>query len=218
VAFRAEYSAFGEATVLAGSGWLAVGFAGGLYDAETGVVRFGARDYEPTTGRWVSKDPTGFAGDGPGLYLYVHGDPVNFIDAEGEIGAAVAIIGWAFGFGAGVGVGAYFWGWPGLMPGKGPNWHHQRNQNQDGLCPPRDPTGDQCSSDWDRFSSFAPFHGGGIDVRGLGAFAGVQCIYDQNGTQVTDPRLEGSFDYAPPQEDVSGHLERDVWPWVLYGP
>ncbi len=29
------------------------GFAGGLYGTETGLVRFGARDYDPETGRWL---------------------------------------------------------------------------------------------------------------------------------------------------------------------
>ena len=30
------------------------GFAGGIYNAETGFVRFGARDYDPLTGRWTA--------------------------------------------------------------------------------------------------------------------------------------------------------------------
>lgn len=43
------------------------GFAGGLYDRDTGLVRFGARDYDPTVGHLVNKDPVRFAG---GLNLY----------------------------------------------------------------------------------------------------------------------------------------------------
>ncbi|NLT49623.1 MAG: RHS repeat-associated core domain-containing protein [Ignavibacteria bacterium] len=38
------------------------GFAGGLYDSETGLTRFGARDYNPEIGRWTAKDPIGFGG------------------------------------------------------------------------------------------------------------------------------------------------------------
>lgn len=38
------------------------GFAGGLHDRHTGLVRFGFRDYDPDTGRWTAKDPIGFAG------------------------------------------------------------------------------------------------------------------------------------------------------------
>jgi len=59
------------------------GFAGGLYDADTGLVRFGARDYDPVVGRWTSKDPILFAGGQANLYVYVGGDPINFIDPSG---------------------------------------------------------------------------------------------------------------------------------------
>jgi len=34
------------------------GFAGGLHDRDTGLVRFGYRDYDPDTGRWTAKDLT----------------------------------------------------------------------------------------------------------------------------------------------------------------
>ena len=34
------------------------GFAGGIYDSDTGPVRFGARDYDAYTGRWNAKDPS----------------------------------------------------------------------------------------------------------------------------------------------------------------
>ncbi|AGW14184.1 RHS repeat-associated core domain-containing protein, partial [Megalodesulfovibrio gigas] len=33
------------------------GFAGGLQDGETRLVRFGYRDYDPEVGRWMAKDP-----------------------------------------------------------------------------------------------------------------------------------------------------------------
>jgi len=49
-------------------------------------VRFGARDYDPVTGRWTSKDPIGFAGMDANLYGYVLGDPVNMFDPEGLVG------------------------------------------------------------------------------------------------------------------------------------
>jgi RHS repeat-associated protein len=59
------------------------GFAGGLYDAATGLVRFGARDYDPSVGRWTSKDPVRFAG-GMNIYGYVVNDPVNRLDPTGK--------------------------------------------------------------------------------------------------------------------------------------
>ncbi len=59
------------------------GFAGGLYDPDTGLVRFGARDYEAVTSRWTARDPVGVDADGSNLYSYGDGDPVNYLDASG---------------------------------------------------------------------------------------------------------------------------------------
>ncbi|MCI5227955.1 MAG: RHS repeat-associated core domain-containing protein, partial [Candidatus Electrothrix sp. AX2] len=59
------------------------GFAGGLHDRDTGLVKFGFRDYDPAIGRWVAKDPIFFAGGDVDLYGYVLGDPVNFVDPDG---------------------------------------------------------------------------------------------------------------------------------------
>lgn len=61
------------------------GFAGGLYDSETGLIRFGYRDYDPVIGRWTARDPIGFSGEDTNLYGYVFQDPVNFIDRSGLI-------------------------------------------------------------------------------------------------------------------------------------
>jgi RHS repeat-associated protein len=64
-------------------GFQPFGFAGGLLDRDTQLVRFGARDYDPTTGRWTSKDPLVFAANDTNLYGYVQSDPVNRIDPAG---------------------------------------------------------------------------------------------------------------------------------------
>ncbi len=101
VPFKAEYSAFGERTVTTGAAsedWMPFGFAGGLYDADTGLTRFGARDYDPEIGRWTHKDPSLFNGGQANLYAYAGNDPVNYVDATGHFAvAAVAIIGAAVG-------------------------------------------------------------------------------------------------------------------------
>jgi RHS repeat-associated protein len=60
-------------------------FAGGLYDADTGLVRFGARDYDAVTGRWTAKDPILFRGGQMNLYVYVGNDPVNYFDPTGLV-------------------------------------------------------------------------------------------------------------------------------------
>jgi RHS repeat-associated protein len=66
-------------------------FAGGLHDADTGLVRFGARDYDPALARWTAKDPSGFAGGDTNLYAYAYGDPVNFVDPNGELAFLVPL-------------------------------------------------------------------------------------------------------------------------------
>jgi RHS repeat-associated protein len=62
------------------------GFAGGLCDPDTGLVRFGARDYDASVGRWTSKDPLVFGGGQNNIYAYVGNDPINEVDENGEDG------------------------------------------------------------------------------------------------------------------------------------
>jgi RHS repeat-associated protein len=81
---RIDYDTFGN--IIADSNpefSVPFGFAGGLSDRDTGLVRFGYRDYDPNTGRWTAKDPIGFAGGDTDLYGYVANDPVNWIDPDG---------------------------------------------------------------------------------------------------------------------------------------
>ena len=59
------------------------GFAGGLHDWDTGLVRSIYRDYDPDVGRWTAKDPIFFAGGDTDLYGYVLSDPINFVDPPG---------------------------------------------------------------------------------------------------------------------------------------
>jgi RHS repeat-associated protein len=83
VAQRIDYDAFGRVELDTAPGFQPFGFAGGLYDEQTGLVRFGARDYDAEVGRWTAKDPIRFvAGDG-NLYGYVLAEPVNAVDMDG---------------------------------------------------------------------------------------------------------------------------------------
>ena len=65
---RVDYDEFGNIILDTNPGFQPFGFAGGLYDHDTGLVRFGARDYDPETGRWTAKDPIGFSGGDTNRY------------------------------------------------------------------------------------------------------------------------------------------------------
>jgi RHS repeat-associated protein len=62
---------------------LPLAFAGGLWDKETKLVHFGHRDYDPDVGRFITKDPIGYAGGDSDLYGYCLDDPVNGVDPLG---------------------------------------------------------------------------------------------------------------------------------------
>jgi RHS repeat-associated protein len=79
-----EYDVWGNVLQDTNPGFQPFGFAGGIYDQHTGLVRFGARDYDPGTGRWTAKDPIRFDG-GLNLYGYAGNDPVNYFDPNGYI-------------------------------------------------------------------------------------------------------------------------------------
>jgi RHS repeat-associated protein len=80
---RLDYDEFGRVTQDTNPGFQPFGFAGGVYDVATELVRFGARDYDSETGRWLKRDPIRFAGNDSNLYAYVFNDPINLFDASG---------------------------------------------------------------------------------------------------------------------------------------
>ncbi|MDQ7834233.1 MAG: RHS repeat-associated core domain-containing protein [Humidesulfovibrio sp.] len=62
---------------------LPIGFAGGLFDADTGLTRFVWRDYDADTGRFTALDPLGKKGGDNDWYGYCVDDPVNRVDVWG---------------------------------------------------------------------------------------------------------------------------------------
>lgn len=88
-----EYDEWGNVLSDSNPGFQPFGFAGGLYDRDSGLVRFGARDYDPMTGRWTTKDPIGFGGGDSGLYSYVGGNPTSITDPSGKIVPVVVAAG-----------------------------------------------------------------------------------------------------------------------------
>jgi RHS repeat-associated protein len=85
IAQHIDYDEFGVVLTDTNPGFQPFGFAGGLYDKDTGLVRFGSRDYDAQTGRWTAKDPILFAGGDTNLYGYVLNDPTNFHDPDGHV-------------------------------------------------------------------------------------------------------------------------------------
>lgn len=65
-------------------------YVGKEYDLETGLTEMGARYYDPKEGRFISKDPIGFAGGDVNLWNYVQSNSVNWIDPEGLQTTAIA--------------------------------------------------------------------------------------------------------------------------------
>jgi RHS repeat-associated protein len=92
VAQELAYDAYGVVVADTSPGFQPFGFAGGLYDPDTSLVHYGAREYDPETGQFLRRDPSGFAG-GLNLYGYAGGDPVNYVDRDGNFIAAAVIVG-----------------------------------------------------------------------------------------------------------------------------
>ncbi len=93
IAERLDYDEFGNVLTDTNPGFQPFGFAGGLYDSQTGLVRFGARDYDALTGRWTCKDPLGYASRTVSLYSFCHDDPADYHDITGAEPISGALMG-----------------------------------------------------------------------------------------------------------------------------
>jgi RHS repeat-associated protein len=83
VAQWAKYDEWGVVTADSGAGFQPFGYAGGMVDVSSELVRFGFRDLDTRHGLWTATDPIGFAGGSLGLYQYAYGDPINHYDPSG---------------------------------------------------------------------------------------------------------------------------------------
>jgi RHS repeat-associated protein len=92
-----DYDSFGNLTTDSNPIFdLPIGFAGGLADTATGLVRFGDRDYDPAAGRWTARDPIFFSSDQANLYLYVGNSPTNLRDPDGRQPNVTDLLDWFF--------------------------------------------------------------------------------------------------------------------------
>ena len=94
---RIDYDERGNTLNDTNPGFIPFGFTGGIVDRDTGLIRFGARDYDPSVGRWTTKDGIGFNG-GSNFYAYAGDDATNRVDPSGHdpfilAGAAIGFFG-----------------------------------------------------------------------------------------------------------------------------
>jgi RHS repeat-associated protein len=81
IAWQAQYKAWGEAKVVVEKIRNPLRFQGQYFDHETGLHYNRFRYYDPEIGRYLSKDPIGFAG-GLNLHAYV-ANPTQWVDPLG---------------------------------------------------------------------------------------------------------------------------------------
>ncbi|MDE3046286.1 MAG: RHS repeat-associated core domain-containing protein, partial [Verrucomicrobiota bacterium] len=86
---------FGEnlAQVVSPTPWL---FASKHYDAETNLVYFGSRYYDPEQKQWITPDPLGTL-QHPNVYLYCLGNPLSYFDPDGKFAIPLINIAWGAG-------------------------------------------------------------------------------------------------------------------------
>ncbi|WP_240746430.1 RHS repeat domain-containing protein [Desulfuromonas acetexigens] len=68
-------------------------FTGREWDRELGLYYYRARYYDPMEGRFISRDPIGFAGGDVNIYAYVQNQPVDFSDPYGLLNPAKTSVG-----------------------------------------------------------------------------------------------------------------------------
>ncbi|MFN9983382.1 MAG: RHS repeat-associated core domain-containing protein, partial [bacterium] len=92
IAERYAYSAYGEPTILDGSGSVLANsainnrysYTGREWDATVGLHHFRARWISPKSGRFLTRDPIGFFGSPFGLYRQFQGYALIVIDPHGS--------------------------------------------------------------------------------------------------------------------------------------
>ena len=79
-----DYEDYGATTQIAGDSGVynPYRYTGQEWDAELGMYNLRARHYSPSLGRFLTRDPIGYAG-GSNLMAYCQGDPVDFVDTSG---------------------------------------------------------------------------------------------------------------------------------------
>ena len=112
VAFTYKYDPWGVQTLTSGGTGNGAtqnpyAFHGGIKDPSSGLVKFGLRWYNPTTGTWTQQDTLDAPLDpaNANRYAYAGDDPINNLDPTGlyDLGAAAGTVANFSGAGAGAG-------------------------------------------------------------------------------------------------------------------
>jgi RHS repeat-associated protein len=111
-------------------------YNGGRLDAATGYTLFGWRYYDAATGRWTTRDPSGFSAGDSNLYRYVGNGPTNGSDPSGlDIRLYEKAIAGAYGHAevvvfdreCGTRMATYDGSGPGSASGSSSNWQSSNN-------------------------------------------------------------------------------------------
>lgn len=85
--WREEYTPYGD-TVDGAETTGSIGFAGKLHDPDIGLSYFGARWYDPVTGRFMGVDPADFYQENIhsfNRYTYANNNPYAYVDPDGNL-------------------------------------------------------------------------------------------------------------------------------------
>ncbi len=85
------YSPYGEVS-FSGDVAQPIQWSSEFYDSETGMAYYNYRHYNPTTGRWLSRDNLGEKADS-NLYIFVRNNGISNVDQLGECLWLVVIVG-----------------------------------------------------------------------------------------------------------------------------
>jgi len=78
-----SYDAYGNVVDQTGTVEQPYTYTGREFDSESGLLYYRARYYDPTTGRFLQKDPIGFVSGDSNQYNYTRNNPANRTDALG---------------------------------------------------------------------------------------------------------------------------------------
>jgi RHS repeat-associated protein len=90
VVYSQDFTPYGNTVFAVGSTAPVFGFAGLVADPNSGLSYSASRFYDPTSGRWIHRDPIAESG-GIDLYAYAGGNPVGRADESGLCSVPIAM-------------------------------------------------------------------------------------------------------------------------------